>query len=101
MEEKYDTEVLAMTPDAVREVYEYYARSGSMRTSYNGEYYFFDTDGPGPSVRKSFDNTGDPIFTLPEDEPFINLLDKFKLDGVSVRELLDSGDERFVVEHLY
>lgn len=55
---------------------------------YKGKPYFVSDDGPGPSVRPTINNTGDPIFTLSTDKTISDLVDTFKLDGVTLRDLI-------------
>lgn len=85
----------------VEEVYEYYSRSKKFTIEYKGEGYSIDYDGPGLSVRKSYDNSGDPIFTMPLDTPQDVFLDSFMLEGKSFKQRFEEDDENLKVWHLY
>ncbi len=85
----------------VEEVYEYYSRSKKFIIEYKGEGYSIDYDGPGLSVRKSYDNSGDSIFTMPLDTPQDVFLDSFMLEGKSFKQRFEENDENLKIWHLY
>lgn len=76
----------------VEEVYEYYSRSKKITIEYKGEGYSLSFDRPGLSVRKSYDNTGDPIFKMPLDTPLDVFLDSFMLEGKSFKQRFEDND---------
>lgn len=85
----------------VEEVYEYYNRSKKITNEYKGEGYSLSFDGPGLSVRKSYDNTGNPIFTMPLDTPLDVFLDSFMLEGKSFKQRFEEDDENLKIWRLY
>lgn len=70
---------------------------------YKGKPYFMGVNsgekGNGPAVSPHIRNEADPIFTLPPDRSVCDLLDEFKIDGKSIRELLPSDD--LVIESIW
>ncbi len=103
MEGKHNENIEAIDKHkkCVEEVYEYYSRSRAMTIEYKGEGYSIDYDGPGLSVRKSYDNTGDPIFTMPLDTPLDVFLDSFMLEGKSFKQRFEENDENLKIWRLY